>query len=66
MTLAYIKSNTLRRALLVVSILLFPFVLLVLGLIKAADAFVEEVKDQTGGGDGIWDSVKGCWKGARS
>lgn len=69
MTIAHIKSNALRRTLLVISLALFPVVLTLLSLVKAADAFIEEFKDQCWqGGDGwhgLYGAVCECWKRAR-
>lgn len=64
MTIAYIKSNTLRRTLIVVLLPLLPIIFGAIASVKAADAFIEELKDQTFGGiSGLWDALKSCWNG---
>lgn len=63
MTIAHIKSNALRRTLLVIAVPLLPVLIAGVSFVVAADAFIEEFKDQwTQGGYGIWDSVRECWR----
>ena len=64
MTIAYIKSNTLRRTILVICIPLLPFIFGAIALVKALDTFIEELKDQFGQGcGGIFTAIRDCWSG---
>ena len=64
MTIAHIKSNTLRRTLLVLLLPLLPVLFGGIALVQAADAFIEELKDQCGqGSGGFWSAIKDCWNG---
>jgi hypothetical protein len=67
MTIANIKSNTLRRTLLVIAIPLLPVIITCIALVSAADAFIEECKDQLYQGGSrfsdLWEAVCYCWKG---
>lgn len=67
MTIAYIKSNTLRRTLIVVLLPFLPIVFSILAAVRAADAFIEEMKDQCNWGrgavGGLWASIRDCWNG---
>lgn len=64
MTLANIKSPTVRRTLIIITVPLLPLIITVISLIEAADEFAAEFKDQwTQGGDGLWNAIKSCWRG---
>ena len=64
MTLAHIKSQTLRRTLLCVCVPLLPVIIIVIAAVAALGAFWEELKYQSSQGVfGVWDSVKSCWRG---
>ena len=64
MTIAYIKSNTLRRTLIVVLLPILPVIFAGIAFVKAADAFIEEIKAQTFGGiGGLWEALSACWRG---
>lgn len=71
MTIAYIKSNTKRRLLLVLVVL---FIWIILPIQAVFDLFAggwSHVKwrimaELTGGGDGFWKSVIECWKSPAS
>lgn len=65
MTIAYIKSNTLRRTILIVCILLLPFIFGGIAFFKALNTFVKELKNQLGQGcGGIFTAIRDCWNGA--
>lgn len=65
MTIAYIKSNTLRRTILIVCVPLLPFIFSGIAFVKALDTFIEELKDQFGQGcGGIFTAIRDCWNGA--
>lgn len=64
MTIAYIKSNALRRVILVALTPLIPVILIFYAAIAACDAFIDEMKDQCGqGGCGLWAAFVDCWNG---
>lgn len=64
MTIAHIKSNALRRTLLVALVPFLPVIIMIAALLAALPAFWEELCAQsTQGGGGIWDSIKCCWRG---
>lgn len=65
MTIAYIKSNTLRRTILIICVPLLPFIFGGIAFFKALNTFIEELKDQFGQGcGGIFTAIRDCWNGA--
>lgn len=60
MTIAYIKSNVLRRTLLIAYLPIIPPMVLAIACFKVAGVFVEEVKDFSGD---IWRAIRQCWDG---
>lgn len=65
MTIAYIKSNALRRTILVICVPFLPFIFGGIAFVKGLDVFIEELKDQFGQGcGGIFTAIQDCWNGA--
>lgn len=64
MTIAHIKSNVLRRGLLILMVPFLPAFILLAALWAALPAFWEELCGQPSQwGGGLWDSIKCCWRG---
>jgi len=64
MTIAYIKSNTLRRTILIVCVPFLPSIFGGIAFVKALDTFIEEFRSQFGQGcGGIFTAIRDCWNG---
>jgi hypothetical protein len=64
MTLAYIKSNTLRRTAIILLIPVLPFLFFVTSVAVALPIFWEQFTGElTQGGTGLWRAIKDCWRG---
>lgn len=62
MTILNIKPTWLRRIVVIISLLLWPIIVVVYAIVETFPEYIRQVKSQWNQGGGFWKAVKNCWR----